>query len=221
MCFGCCTRLGDKCGNLPAVPYPINHGIIGLIENKDEYLQDIRDNLEHSCVHHGELETLVYLLNDPNRIAYRKGNRSYMFYYNLFRGLCSMIMKNKFPRDVIDLFIDRVKNELTFPQYIGVPKPFGIIRSVELFEFDLQVTISYFIHPGDEDIINNIEFMISFPFIEAENLQDNVGWVLKIPKRIICRMCSWMIRAKHKMLISLLNKELYNDLSESIVKYNL
>jgi hypothetical protein len=219
MCFGCCTRLADGCGKLPIVPHPINHCIIGLIEG-DEYLEDMRDNLEHYCVHHGELETLVYLLNDPSRIAYRKGNRSYLFYYNLLRGLCSMIIKNEFPEDVIDLFIDRLKNELIFPHYIGDNSSFGIIRSAELFEFDLQILVSRLTRHQDENRISNIEFMASFPFINANDLHNNVRWILAIPKQIIRKMYAWRARTKRRMVISLLNGELYNDLSKSITVYN-
>jgi hypothetical protein len=226
MCLGCCCRLEDKCGKLPIIRNPINHALLGLMENSDENFRDERDSLEHLCIHYGDLETLIYLLNDPDRIAYRKGKKRSLFYYNLFRGLCSMIIKNQYPKDVIDLFIDRLKNELIFPLYIQL-EFIGIIRSVELFELDLQTIIFMLCRHGKDKGYLNTEFMASFPFEDGENLLKNQRWFLQIKKQrlalpqwIIRKICSWMNRTRRRMLISLLNEEVYNDLSKSIVSYN-
>lgn len=131
-----------------------------------------------------------------------------------------MIIKNEFPEDVIDLFIDRLKNELIFPLYIGEGLSFSVIRSAELFEFDLQILVSRFIRHQDENRISNIEFMASFPFFKANDLHNNVRWILAVPKQIIRKMYAWRARTKRRMVISLLNGQLYNDLSKSIAVYN-
>jgi hypothetical protein len=216
MCFICCVKSTDWCGYLQATYHPINHGFLGLIENDSPYFKDERDALEHICIHNGEFNTLIYLLNDPNRIAYRKGHRSDFFYYSLFRGLCSIIAKNQYPKDVVSLFIDRLKNELTFPQYIKSDF-IGVIRSVELFELDLQTIISKLC--CEEDDLRNIKFIASFPFHIEEDLLKKQRFLLDRPQWIMRKMCAWMIRAKRRILISLLNEEIYNDLSNVIVKY--
>jgi hypothetical protein len=222
MCFGCCCRLSDKCGKLPIIRNPINHALLGLIENHDENfdLQGHQEDLEHLCVHHGELETLIYLLNDPNRMAYRKSNESKFFHYSLFRGLCSMIIKNQYPGEVIDLFIDRLKNELTFPVYIQ-SEYIGVIRNADRFELDLQIIISRQMRWEIENDLLKIEFMASFPFDDMIDLQNIQIFLLDRPKWIMRKMRAWMIRTKRRMLISLLNEEIYNDLSNLIVKYNI
>jgi hypothetical protein len=224
MCFGCCCRPQDKCGKLPIIRNPINHALLGLIENCDENFKDERDGLEHLCIHDGELETLIYLLNDPDRIAYRKGNNQPSFYYNLFRGLCSMIIKDQYPKEVVTLFIDRLKTELEFPLYIEIDR-IGIIRSIELFELDIQTII--FSYCRWELQNHNIEFMASFPFENGEDLMRNLRWFLGtkgkrsvIPQWITRKMCAWMNCIKRKRLISFLNEEIFEDLSESIVSYH-
>jgi hypothetical protein len=216
MCFRCCANGANKCGKLPIILVPINHVLLGLIENNDENFIVERDSLEHICIHRGELETLIYLLNDPNRIVYRKGHRSEFFYYELFRGLCSMIANNQYPRDVIDLFINRLKSELVFPQYIRQDF-IGVIRSVDQFELDLQTII--FKLCCERDGLRDIQFMASFPFDDKQDLLKKQRYLLDRPQWIIRKMCAWMIRARRRMLISLLNEEIYNDFSNVIIRY--
>ena len=62
MCIGCCIK--NSCGSTPYPDLPVNFSIIALIENEteNEDIQANRENLEHLCVHDGEVETLKYLL---------------------------------------------------------------------------------------------------------------------------------------------------------------
>lgn len=189
MCFGCCSRLEDKCGSSPKLDIPVDLEILALIENEsdDQEIQDRCDNLEHQCVHEGKVETLKYLLKDEKRSLYRRGKRSDLFYYDLFRGLICMIVKNKFPHDVITLFVNTVKSELTYPQAITLEN-IGVIRTAESFELDLQ-TIAYYkfyryLYESDGDKPKpEIEFLKSFLQREdREQLYKNQKELLSIAK---------------------------------------
>jgi len=160
MCLGCCTRLNDACGRNPKSDLPIDLEILSLIDNNinTEKIQDRRDNLEHECVHYGKIETLRYLLKDEKRSLYRRGKRSDLFYYNLFRGLCTILIKGRYPEDVVSLFMNTIKHELSYPQFIF--QWTGVIRSAESFELDMQTIISKMFWYSEHKM--EIEFLRSF-----------------------------------------------------------
>jgi hypothetical protein len=128
--------------------------------------------------------------------------------------------KKSISKEVIDLFIDRLKNELTFPVYIQ-PEYIGVIRNVDKFVLDLQIIISRQMRWEIENDLLKIEFMASFPFDDMINLQNIQIFLLDRPQWIMRKMRAWMTRAKRRMLISLLNEEIYNDLSKVIATYTV
>jgi hypothetical protein len=215
MCFGCCVS--KICGVVHQDDISDDEHIQKLIDNEEDEQQSDRENLEHWCVHHGKIKALEFLLKNRRRRAYRRGqHHSEYFYYNLFRGLCAAITRNQFPSNVLKLFIERIKSDITYPQPIIIEK-IGIIRSVDTFEDDLRTILCDFLRNRHSTVeIVEIPFLGSITMSQYSGSRKIHRQLIQISTKILRKMKKWPLRIRQKFINKELTFHVCKDLSNLI-----
>lgn len=157
MCLSCCTCI-------VTIPKKIELGKYGdpnatyVFPSEDCVFGGLEElNLEHSAVHHSDLDALMILLQSPLRKEYRQNIRAVMYYYNILRGIVEMIVQKKFDDTVRDLYISTIVEDLqthTFP--IKIIENYGILNKAKDFITVVEKTVEKFINsypPREEPVI--------------------------------------------------------------------
>lgn len=89
-------------------------------------------SLESSAVHNNDRESLLSLLKSPLRKEFRRNTRYYLYYYNILRGIATMIVRKKFDEDpyIRNLYISTIVDDLqthSFP--VKIMEGYGTMNS--------------------------------------------------------------------------------------------